>query len=451
MKTSGGANRFFIGVDFSLQVNSYLFSRLAAVLSAVLALGAAPVCAQNEAKPAPPPGPDLQVEFLGAEKGYVEGTQSVSMLCVIRNVGTGSLPENSARVRCYPLTGLDFMSGQLWPLIPALPPNQAVAFRWRLAISDQTTPLVFSVLINKAEKAAGEIEAHTVAAPNGQKPADAVDVTVTPRVAAAIIPRFTGVAHLLGGAAGWGKTPQADADDANAWIGNDRVFLHVMAAQGRFPVAALAAKDGTEWKTVALATPLARVRSGEEGQIGWWDTFRWQKSSYRASKDGASLTLMGNVGANWSAELTLESRPDTGSISGRLRLFARRAMRCYGVELPRLLASAPANAPGTKADGSAQYVAFVASPLADIERLSASHTGALTFGISWPSNAPLAGWRSARMPTGDIEHLPVLGGEWKSEDRGTLVSSGASVEFPFKIFAFGPSDTVKDAQRFSQP
>src|SRR5690242_17513511 len=56
-------------------------------------------------------GPELQVEFLGCEKGFAVAGQSVTMLCVIRNVGTAELPENSARVRCYPLTGLDFMEG----------------------------------------------------------------------------------------------------------------------------------------------------------------------------------------------------------------------------------------------------------------------------------------------------------------------------------------------------
>jgi len=35
--------------------------------------------------------------------------------------------------------------------LAALNPNQAVAFRWRLAVSDQSTPLVFSVLISKAD------------------------------------------------------------------------------------------------------------------------------------------------------------------------------------------------------------------------------------------------------------------------------------------------------------
>ena len=80
----------------------------------------------------PPSEPDLQVEFLGSEKGYAVGGQSVAILCVIRNAGTGALPENTARVRCYPLAGLDFLEGQLWPNLPALNAGQAVAYRWRL-------------------------------------------------------------------------------------------------------------------------------------------------------------------------------------------------------------------------------------------------------------------------------------------------------------------------------
>ena len=104
------------------------------LLFAALLLPGRIATARNGNRQPPAAGPDLRVEFLGAEKGFAVGTQSVTILCVIRNIGSVALPENSARVRCYPLTGMDFMDGQLWPVIPVLSPNQAVAFRWRLAL-----------------------------------------------------------------------------------------------------------------------------------------------------------------------------------------------------------------------------------------------------------------------------------------------------------------------------
>src|SRR5690349_17333380 len=84
-----------------------------ALSCACLAACNLPAHAQNESRTPAPPSPQLRVEFLGPEKGFAIGSQSVSILCVIRNVGAGTLPENTARVRCYPLTGLDFMGGQL--------------------------------------------------------------------------------------------------------------------------------------------------------------------------------------------------------------------------------------------------------------------------------------------------------------------------------------------------
>src|SRR5206468_1763079 len=121
--------------------------------------------------------------------------------------GSGALPESAARIRCYPLTGLDFMGGQLWPNIPALNPKQAVAFRWRLAVSDSSTPLVFSVLISQSARPVPVLDN---SAPIGPRAVQAVpEVEIAPQVASVSIPRFSLPPHLLGASAA--KTPQAFA------------------------------------------------------------------------------------------------------------------------------------------------------------------------------------------------------------------------------------------------
>ena len=47
--------------------------------------------------------------------------------------------------------------------------------------------------------------------------------------------------------------------------------------------------------------------------------------------------------------------------------------------------------------------------------------------------------------------LSLLGIEWEGPDAGSVIQPGATVEIPFRLFAFGPSDTLKDALRFIPP
>lgn len=396
----------------------------------------------------PPSEPDLQVEFLGSEKGYAVGGQSVAILCVIRNAGTGALPENTARVRCYPLAGLDFLEGQLWPNLPALNAGQAVAYRWRLAVTNQTTPLVFSVLITKVDPPAPAAMAVRSGGPQVVQPAP--DIPIASRAVAVAVPRFPSTPHLLGAAANW-TSPHASVGSQTARVGNDRSLLNVVAAQDRVPLLVLAGKEGNDWKVVATTIPSLQVRSAEEGQQPWWESFRWMDTDVRETKDSAILTLHGRVGPNLGAQIILESRANTGVIYGTIRLTAKRNVRLFGLHLPRLLAVPAGGAAATKLDGSAAILNVASSPLADQDRLAAAHTGALTFGLTWPVSPPFNSWRSSRMAYGDVDHLPILGAEWSADARGDVLSAGASIEAPFRLFVFGPSDTVKDAVRFRIP
>ncbi len=423
----------------------FVLARLFRVLAIAAAFAMVIPCIARDTLRTSQGAPDLQVEFLNSEKGYAVTGQSVTVLCVIRNVGSAALPEGTARVRCYPLSGLDFMEGQLWPTLPVLAPNQAVAYRWRLALSDQSTPLVFSVLITSALPAG---DAAPLGGPGRQRVN--TDVWLPPRVVAVSIPRFPSTPHLLGEAAA-AKAPQAFSSRFYARVGNDRTLVNVTAAQDRVPLLVIAGREGPEWKTVAIATPCIRVRSSEEGQAPWTQSFRWTDTNSTEARGSAAITIQGNVGSNWGAHLVLEARADTGVIFGIVRITARRTVRIYSVQLPRLLATPSAGAGPVHADGSAALLPPDDSLLADQDRLAAAHCGALTFGLTWPATAPLNGWRSARTPSGDVEHAPVLGAEWIADNGGTVISAGATIEIPFRIFVFGASDTVRDALRFRIP
>jgi len=264
------------------------------------------------------------------------------------------------------------------------------------------------------------------------------------------IPRFPSAPHLLGSATG-ATSPQASGGKMSARVGNDRSLINVIAAQDRVPLLAIAGKEGADWKIVATGTPCIQVRSAEEGQLPWWESFRWNDTDVREAKDSAAITLSGSAGPNWAAQVVLESRAATGVIYGKVRLTARRTVRIYGVQLPRLLAVPAGGASPTRLDGSAAILNAPPALVGDQDRLAAAHTGALTFGLTWPATPPLNGWRSVRAPAGDVDHLPILGAEWGGDARGDVVTVGATIELPFRIFVFGPSDTVRDAARFRIP
>lgn len=403
---------------------------------------------------------DVRVEYFGPAHGYTVGTADVEMLCVVRNVGSIPLPDRQLRLRCYVLAGLDYTTGETAPFLPALAPNQAVAFRWRLTPSENSGPMVVAALVKDAGAtlpAPGSIGIpgntggkgpHTTVFDALEAAAQEANGTslAASRAFLAVVPR-------LNAEPSWGGVPTLSQPGAwirgtQAGIGNDRVVVRFVPAQGGVPLLLLAAKVGNGWQTVATGVPLLRMRAGEDGQLPWWETFRWKTSRIHTEKDAAWLTLEGTLGERWRAEMTLEARRDTCVLNGRLRLTSQKMLRLFGVQLPRLLAAASTGLPSV-ANGMAFPVVNRDSPLPADARLAADLQKRVVFGLTWPSEAPLPGFRWNRLPSSSI--TPVLGAQWESEERGELVSRGATLEFPFRLFALTPSDTVRDAARFILP
>ena len=250
------------------------------------------------------------------------------------------------------------------------------------------------------------------------------------------------------------KDPLAHAGetDGGALLLNNHVGARIQIGERREPLLVLAAKEGAAWRTVANSLPLLRACVGEDGQLPWWQSFRCQQIRAREDKDSASLTLTGSVGAACRVELTFEARPDTGAVMGHARLTALRALRLSGVQLPALCGSVDdKNLTPPRADGSPLLLADAPSPLPDDARLAAAHIGATTFGVTWPADPPLPGWKWSRVPLADGAITQNLGVQATGDPRGDLLQAGASVEFTFRLFAFAPSDTVRDALRFQIP
>ena len=404
------------------------------------------------------PKPDLRVEYFGAERGYSVGTEHVSILFILRNAGTAPVPANSVRLYCYPLVGLDYISGEIKPALPEIAPGQSVAFRWPLAPSNRQSKLLTAVMMQRNTPTNAPVPDPV---PNSKEaPGGAVGAPLEtdsglsdlPRSLLAPIPHFVNSPNLGNIRAGSATGILAAARPGESWLANDRVSLHVRSAVGGDAVLSLGAKEGTNWRALAMANSLVEILSSEDGQKAWWHRFHWLQTSARPGKDEGTITLTGTEGERWTVEFVVTAHRDTGVIDGKILLMARQNTRLFGIRLPGLLVQNDAPGGGLgRADGRAIVLPTEDLTTPEAPRLVAAHRGGITFGLTWSSHPPLEGWTTDAQLTGNSSLVASLAGTWSSLDRGDLILAGATIEIPFRYFAYTPSDTIHDAQRAALP
>ena len=379
------------------------------------------------------------------------------MLCVVRNVGDGPLPEHTVRLHCLVLSGLDYTAGDTLPVLPAMARNQALAYRWRLAPDTNPTPLVAAVLLEDApaqpSQPAPPVQpvSGTHSAPEDAAQSVSPVWTAESRVTVAGIPRVSGPLRQGTFVLPPSSPPGAHLQDEGAWLGNDRTALRVIPGERRQPMLLLTARSGKNWISAAAGLAAAALTSGEDGQVPWQQVFRWEDTAVREDKDSAAIELIGRIGTQWAARIRFNLPRDTSALHCALRLTALRDMRLYSVSLPSLMPEIPApGSPSFHADGSSSPVASDDPLLPDSDHIAADRRAGVTFGVAWPASSSLADGAWGPLPSGDAFSAPLLGGVWRSA-HGAVIQRGAAIEFPFRLFAFGPSDTVKDAARFVMP
>lgn len=381
------------------------------------------------------PQAQLKVEYLGAEHGYSLRHEDLILLCIVRNISGVTLPEKTMRLHCLPLSGLDYTDGDTLPLLPTLAPDHSVAVRWRLAPTNATDPLIASAFVEPAAPAQNM---------SAQRTSGEIAMTVIPRLDET--PRFGAIPiNTL-------RSPQAGKSRGEAWLAGTRIALRALRTAHGQPLLLLAGSNAGVWQTIAASLSVARIRSSEEGQTAWWQSFRWRQTRVGADKESASLILSGTAGRFWLAELQLTARRDTAAIQGVLRLTARRNLRCLAVELPRLITTPTersADAGIARADGRPIMISLPSPLLSPEACVAAERTrSGISFGLAWPTRPALSHWNWQRLPIGDGDTTEVLGIQWTTPERGELMLAGGTISFGFRLFAYGPSSTIRDALRF---
>lgn len=432
--------------------------RLPLLLAVAAKLIASPTAASAAGQPPSADStalPEIRVDYFGAEKGYAEGVNTVPILCVVRNVGKSALAANTLRVRCYTLAGLDYTEGELTPLVPALAPGQAASFRWRLQPTDRSNSLVASVLITRVEdKSVRTASVSPVVAPGTTNAGGAVQEIVKlymPRAVLSVIPHLHGlVPPITGGFTLPNATSTPNAGSAR--IGNEHLLLRIMPTASHGAVVIIAAKSPDGWGTAGAASSLVEIQVAADGQLPWWRAFKWSQSDVRTDLTGATLTLTGTCGDDFEATITLQTRKDSSAIDGKVRLKARRTSRLFSIQLPRLDSATDRSRPLPPLDGSSALIGTSAPDNGDLPNsVAAAHRGMVTAGLSWSEQPPLAEWVPFALPQGDTDHTVQLGMRWNSGERGEVVLPGGIIECNFRIFAYAPSDSIRDARKFAIP
>ncbi|HLH80059.1 MAG TPA: hypothetical protein VKV29_07225 [Chthonomonas sp.] len=393
-------------------------------------LGVSAFCsgpATSQTAPTATAKPDVKLLYFGEDLLNPADGGDVILMCVVCNRGDSPVPGNSLQLRCLALSGLDYTSGDITPLLPALAPHQSVVYRWRLAPTGEG-PMLASAILQSAQTPAGGVPAVL-------------------QIASAAPPPLREAPHF-GAPLPTQKAPAAGIDAQGAWVGANRIGLRLVRMQDGRPLLLLSTRNGLYWQMAGIVWPLLRVCSAENAIEPWWHAFYWENTHVQNAQTSATLTLTGSVGRLWHAEISFTVQPNTTSVACSLRLVARSDLRLRALQLPRLLI------PSTFAPPPANGTPLVLNqddpnPLEQTPLVAAYHAGVVTSGIV-AAAAPLTNLRW-ECHQGSAADVSIVAPEWKADGGDPLILAKASLVVNFRLFALAPSLTISDALRFQTP
>ncbi len=363
-------------------------------------------------------GQKLAIEYFGAERSYSAAEERVVLLGLVRNVGETPTPANLFRLRCYPLSGLDYTFGETMPALPSLKPGEAAACRWTLSTRPGRTPYTAAVILETADRSR--------AAP--------------PQTKIGVIPRLDKSQPLILTA------PSGGVPLSLPPVHPDRVQLQLLQDADGYAALTFAAREGEGWTAASTLFPLLQVKGSDPGQSGWEEGFRALEAKVTRTSASVLLSLLGSVGARWTAEIELELKRDTAAVEGKIRLIARRDVLLEAISLPALLT--PFHAGNSRADGVPQPVPLFPLNTGASGLLAGETAGALT-GIAVSPASPISGFTLDMKQTGFLN--PILTIQWRSPLGGTRISAGTKLILPFRFFSLSLASGIHDARRFALP
>lgn len=388
--------------------------KIAGLLTGLLWLCAWATTAQPDSDTLPET-PQLQIESFAPSRAYAVGMDSVTMVAVIRNIGSTALLADTVTASIFCLSGLEYLEGIVSPKLPALEPGATATFKWRLKPISEEAPLVTALTL--------------------QIPGQSPIVRIVP------IQHFT--TPPRGDSATVSKRPVAYVGRGEGVIENDRVRARIIITSSNVPVLFLSARTSGGWRQVGVSLPLAEVLSAEGGQRPWWEVLRYSSMRALNGEGIAALSLSGGFGVRWRTTLEVALRADTAALDLRLRLSPLRPLNLAGLRFLPLLAGE-----GSFGNAASELLAFTIN---EAGSTAAVRWGEITVGALWLGTPPLTTWQIGPMPAVSEVDYRLLGMEMQAAGAPTTLQPGKLIEIRGRLFALSPSKTVQDAHLFATP
>jgi hypothetical protein len=384
---------------------------LCSYLLAMLLTGAARQEAAQAAAQAE--GPRLVIESFAPTSAYTVGSDAVTLVGTIRNVGKSASPADTYIARVSALAGLDYTSGDTRPKVPALEPNAAATFRWRLAPSAADAPLVASLAL---EGGSGIPDFRVLPIQHFADPPPGESASVAKEATA------------RGG--------------QNATLENATIRVRVVTSEAGVPSLILSTHAPTGWRRIGTTVPIAAVLSAEGGQRPWWELFRVESARASVTKGMATLTLTGGFGLRWRGTVALTLRTGSSVLDTRLLLAPLKPLKLASVRFMPLYAG----------DGSfGAEAAETLAPEPGVSPGAAIRWGSITIGTNWLDQPTAGSWKTVPLASPEGADYRLLGTEWQTDGPPLAMNPAGLAEWRARVFALNQSASVADARRIPLP
>ena len=369
----------------------------------------------------------LTILYFGPVNGVSYNFMDQTFRCVIMNNSQQMIPAGQYVVKCLPIRGLNYTSGNTIPTIPAIPAHGVVCTEWNLSLKNSGGYPLAGAYICPVQNSS-QVSSSTLD--------DAIKLSSPIMLysrAGFVLPSHPVV-----------KTPKVTEIDKNVLqvTGNISAVQFLRATNDESVFRLFTNIQGI-WQPIATGCNIADLYAGEEGQQPWYHSFKITGCHSQTTGATAVITIDGMYGNLAKASVTYNISQNSSSITGTIEITALQDFQCYGIDLPVLWAHKPVDA--QMPDGSLVSLnTNSASNLSD-PSIAALHTNQTTWGIIAPGVPPISGWTVVRKSSLGQYRCAL---EWTAPAAGSLFQRCGSISVPFTLFAKSGSASIQDALIF---